>query len=235
MQGFVHNEPMTTPDSAPKPRRGRPPRGSEVLSRERVLEAALALVDEEGVEAISMRKIAGRLGVDPMSLYNHVDGKDAILDGIAEILMSSVVVPPLGDDLRDNVETLARNFRVAMLMHPRAAPLVLTRQSGALSALTPIDVSVAAALRVGLGAQESVHLVRSVLAFLIGTLLREVESAPTFSASVEGSRRRLDELRESGLPALVETAEYLAVIDHEAVFEFGLALMLDSILGKRPA
>src|SRR5262245_28023639 len=98
-----------------KPRRGRPPKGSgDALSRARVLREALALVDEEGLDAVSMRKLARRLGVDPMSLYNHVEGKDALLDGIAEVLLASLPAAVAGTELRSTLHRLAREFRRTM-------------------------------------------------------------------------------------------------------------------------
>src|ERR1043165_9533546 len=64
------------------------------LSRERILDAALALLDRDGLEALSMRKLGEALGVEAMSLYNHVPNKAALLDGIHELILTSVPAPP---------------------------------------------------------------------------------------------------------------------------------------------
>ncbi|WP_410611776.1 TetR/AcrR family transcriptional regulator C-terminal domain-containing protein [Amycolatopsis sp. lyj-109] len=205
------------------PRRGRPPQG--VLSRERILLAGLALVDEEGLAAVSMRKLARRLGVDPMSLYNHVDGKDALLDGIAEVLLAEIPAPPAEADLRETMSALAHGFRAALLGHPRAAPLVFTRRLASMTALAPVEAVLAPLLAAGYPPDRAVHGLRAVLAFLIGTLMREVEAAPTFGGSVQ----RLADLEGSGLPAVSLAAPFLAVCDHEAEFEFGLRIMLDAL------
>jgi len=213
------------------PRRGRPPRGSAPgLSRSRVLGEALALVDEEGVEEVSMRKLARRLGVDPMSLYNHVDNKDAILDGITELILASAEFPASTSDLRSDMIELARAFRRAMLEHPRAAPLVLTRQLSSSQALAPTEIVLATLRRAGLSPQDAVHSMRTVLAFLIGTLMREVSAGPTFAAGdAEAIRSRRAELEESGLPMVAEAAPFLAVCDHDAEFEFGLRVLLEAL------
>ncbi|MEV4052499.1 TetR/AcrR family transcriptional regulator C-terminal domain-containing protein [Amycolatopsis sp. NPDC049688] len=203
-------------------RRGRPPRS--VLSRERILLAGLALVDEEGLAAVSMRKLARRLGVDPMSLYNHVDGKDALLDGIAEVLLAAIPAPPPDAGLRETMSALAHGFRAAMLGHPRAAPLVLSRRLASMTALTPVEAVLAPLLAAGFPPDRAVHGLRAVLAFLFGTLMREVEAAPTFSGA-----HRLAELEGSGLPAVAAAAPFLAVCDHEAEFEFGLGILLDAL------
>jgi TetR/AcrR family tetracycline transcriptional repressor len=226
---------VATADPIPaKPRRGRPPKDADgTLSRERILHAALALVDEEGAEAVSMRKLAHRLGVDPMSLYNHVGGKDALLDGIAEVLLAAIPAPPAGaTSLRESMTALARAFRTAMLEHPRAAPLVLTRRLASLTALAPTEAVLGPLLAAGHPPERAVHGLRAVLAFLIGTLMREVSAAPTFSGTdADGRRRRLADLEASGLPAVVAAAPHLAVCDHEAEFEFGLRILLDALAG----
>ena len=76
----------------------RRPKGKEPLSRERVLGAAIDLADRDGLESVSMRKLAQGLGVDPMSLYNHVRDKDDLLDGIADAIVAEIEVPAAGDD-----------------------------------------------------------------------------------------------------------------------------------------
>jgi TetR/AcrR family tetracycline transcriptional repressor len=222
---------MTTSPAADAPRRGRPPRGSTPgLSRVRVLGEALALVDEEGVEEVSMRKLARRLAVDPMSLYNHVDNKDAILDGITELILASAEFPAPTSDLRTDLLELARAFRRAMLRHPRAAPLVLTRQLSSSQALAPTEIVLTTLRRAGLSPQDAVHAMRAMLAFLIGTLMREVSAGPTFGAGdAEAIRSRRAELAESGLPMIAEAAPYLATCDHEAEFEFGLRVLLEAL------
>jgi AcrR family transcriptional regulator len=222
---------MTPSPAADVRRRGRPPRGSAPgLSRIRVLGEALALVDEEGVEEVSMRKLARRLGVDPMSLYNHVDNKDAILDGITELILASTEFPALTSDLRADLVALARAFRRAMLRHPRAAQLVLTRQLSSSQALAPVEIVLTTLRRAGLSPQDAVHAMRTFLAFLIGTLMREVSAGPTFMAGdAEAVRSRRAELVESGLPMVVEAAPYLAACDHEAEFEFGLRVLLEAL------
>ncbi|MEV6829985.1 TetR/AcrR family transcriptional regulator C-terminal domain-containing protein [Amycolatopsis sp. NPDC051102] len=203
-------------------RRGRPPKDAGNLSRELILREALALVDDEGLDAVSMRKLARRLGVDPMSLYNHVDGKDALLDGIAEVLLAAIPAPPPDADLRETMSALAHGFRAAMLGHSRAAPLVLTRRLASMTALAPVEAVLAPLLAAGFPPDRAVHGLRTVLAFLIGTLMREVEATPA-----DGGR--LADLERAGLPAVSAAAPFLAVCDHEAEFEFGLRILLDAL------
>ncbi len=73
-------------------RGGRPRAGQEQLSRGRILEAALRLVDEEGMGALSMRRLGAELGVNPMSIYHHLPGKDAVISGLVELVFSGMRV-----------------------------------------------------------------------------------------------------------------------------------------------
>src|SRR5207245_1004941 len=100
------------------------------LSRERVLRAAIALTDENGIEALSMRKLAKELGVEAMSLYNHVANKDEILDGISEVVASEIDLPSDAADWKTAIRQSAISARDAYVRHPWACSLSMARQTG---------------------------------------------------------------------------------------------------------
>ncbi|WP_019204313.1 TetR/AcrR family transcriptional regulator [Tsukamurella sp. 1534] len=215
------------------PRRGRPALGESRLSRAAVVSAALDLVDEQGVGEIGMRAVAKRLHVDPKSLYNHVRDKDDLLDAVTESLLRSIDLPrPTGDTAAD-VSAVAHAFRAAALRHPRAAPLVLTRQIDGAAALAPTEAMARILLDAGLPADEAVHTLRTLLAALIGTLLREVDAGPTFGTSDgEAIAHREEALAASGHPAVAEVAARLATFDADAEFHFTVAAMSDVVLAR---
>jgi AcrR family transcriptional regulator len=95
------------------------------LDRRRVLEAALAIVDRDGLEALSMRRLGAELGADPMAAYHHVGDKDRLHAGIAELLWEEVVRPSPGDDPIAALRALAGSLRDLFRRHPSAAPLIL--------------------------------------------------------------------------------------------------------------
>ncbi|WNG40502.1 TetR family transcriptional regulator [Archangium violaceum] len=216
------------PDGAAPPR-GRP-RGGPRLTREKVLEAALMLVDRGGTEALSMRSLATELGVDAMSLYNHVANKDAVLDGIAELFLGRIDLPePTGHWQRD-VRALAAAFRRTAAQHPRAAPLVLTRQLASFKGLVGTESVLGILHAAGFPPEEAVHALRAVLAFLVGALLREVSSGPTFSGQNLGELvERRAELENSGLPHVARAAPHLAACNHEEEFDFGMDLLVAAL------
>ncbi|HJW61801.1 MAG TPA: TetR family transcriptional regulator, partial [Actinomycetota bacterium] len=97
------------------------------LSRERVLRAAVALADEHGVEAISMRRIAGELGVVPMALYKHVSSKDELLDGMIDVVVGEIGPPAGGTDGKAAVRRRVLSARGALLRHPWASRVIESR------------------------------------------------------------------------------------------------------------
>ncbi|GLY53018.1 TetR/AcrR family transcriptional regulator [Lentzea sp. NBRC 102530] len=208
-------------------RRGRP--RTPLLSRESIVAATLQVIGDEGVAAVGMRSVARRLGVDAKSLYNHVDGKDGLLDAVAEQLLGGLVLPAPTGDARHDLHAVAHAFRDRALAHPGAAPLVLTRQLSSLEGLAPVDAVLTVLLAAGADPEEAVHLLRMLLATLIGTLLREVSAAPTFGGD---DGERLEALQAAGLPAIATTAPHLAEFDRAAEFEYTVDLAITAVLAR---
>src|SRR6187401_2799921 len=97
------------------------------LSRERVLQAAIRLADEGGIESLTMRKLARELGVEAMSLYNHVANKDEIIDGIIDLVASEADLPADATDWKAAMRQSAISMRDAFLRHPWASSLWMSR------------------------------------------------------------------------------------------------------------
>ena len=109
------------------------------LTKERVLRAAIELADAGGVEALSMRRLAKELGVEAMSLYNHVANKDAILDGIIDAVVSEIELPPAGDDWKAAIRQSAISARNVFVRHRWANNLQMSRQSAGPARLRHMD------------------------------------------------------------------------------------------------
>ena len=97
------------------------------LSRERVLRAAVALADERGIEELSMRKLGQQLGVEAMSLYNHVANKEDVLDGMVDFVVGEIDPPPTGTDWKTAVRERALSARRALLRHPWTSRVLESR------------------------------------------------------------------------------------------------------------
>jgi AcrR family transcriptional regulator len=100
------------------------------LTKERVLEAAIRLADEGGIDSLSMRKLGQELGVEAMSLYNHVKNKDEVLDGIVEVVVREVELPPAEEDWKTALRQNAISAHEALMRHPWAATLWWRRAEG---------------------------------------------------------------------------------------------------------
>ncbi|GGZ47737.1 TetR/AcrR family transcriptional regulator [Streptomyces subrutilus] len=221
---------MTAPTS---PRRGRPPKGSPHLTREAIVDAALQAVDAEGVDAVSMRSVARILGVDAKSLYNHVADKEGLLDAVAERILGSMRLPEPTGDVREDLRAIGHAFRDRALAHPRAAPLVLTRQLSSLDALAPVEAVLRVLRAAGCPPRDAVPILRSLVATLIGSLLREAHAGPTFgTADAHGIARRQDALERSGLSHVIEAAVHLSRFDGDAEYRFTLEFALDAVTAR---
>ncbi|WP_063043554.1 TetR/AcrR family transcriptional regulator [Nocardia pseudovaccinii] len=218
------------------PRRGRPPKAQAQLSRAAIRDAALTVIDAEGIAAVSMRSVSRTLGVDAKSLYHHVDGKDDLLDTVAEYILGQLRMPEPTDSIEADLRALAYEFRRVTLAHPEAATLVLTRQLSSLAGLAPIEAALTVLRRTGRTPEEAVHLLRTLLATLVGTLLREVSAGPTFGTSdADGIAEREHALAASGLPQVTLAAPHLARFDRDREFEYAVDLIVRVITSHRGA
>lgn len=214
---------MTAADKAPPSR----------LDRRRILETALAVVDRGGLEALTMRRLGTELAVDPMAIYHHVDGKDRLYEGLAELLWEEVALPKAGDDPVATLRALARSLRGLFRRHPAAAPLVLRCATLPRSELELFQAYLEALTAGGLS--EPAAVLRPVISYALGTGYTEstmlgVECGPGDSR-VLSERELLLSLGQAlptGTPPRLASAAVamIADCDPDRCFEEGLELML---------
>ncbi|MFE6925572.1 TetR/AcrR family transcriptional regulator [Nocardia sp. NPDC057663] len=215
-----------TPSLRP-PRRGRPPKAQAQLSRTAIQQAALSVIDAEGIDAVSMRSVSRILGVDAKSLYHYVEDKGDLLDAVAEHVLEQLRPPAATDSIDADLRAWAHEFRRITLAHPQAATLVLTRQLSSTVGLAPVEGILEVLRRTGRGPEEAVHFLRTLLATLIGTLLREASAGPTFGTTdPAGIAERQATLEASGLPQIGLAAPYLARFDRDREFDFTVDLII---------
>lgn len=213
---------------------GRPT--NPLLSRDAIAATALDIAAEEGPDALTMRAIAGRLGVRGPSLYNHVGSKDDLLDAMTALISKELDSSALASaDWRTGIEAYARSYRRVFLRHHGILPIVARRPVQTAEALGGYDAISAALLRHGLPAAEAAEIAAAIDYLVLGSVLE------TYTA---GFIRAPHEYRPE-YPALAETleaadavaddasgaADGLAGLD-ERGFERGLRLLLDG-LGAR--
>lgn len=144
------------------------------LTREKVLRAALEFVDANGLAALSMHKLGAELGVQGMSLYSHVENKDALLDGIVEAMTWEAQLPPAEDTgWRDALRRLAAEIRGMILRHPAAAPLLVSRKVMPVRRLEQVDAYVRLLIRAGFTEDRAMDVLRTVVMYAHGYALVE--------------------------------------------------------------
>lgn len=210
------------------------------LDRRQVLEAALAVVDRDGLEALSMRRLGTELGVDPMAIYHHVDGKERLHDGIAELLWEEVARPEVGADPIATLRGLAHSLRDLFRTHPAAAPLVLRCANLPRSELE-LFAAYLNALQTG-GLAQPAAVLRPVISYGLGTGFTEstmlgVQCGPGQSGAL--SERELllalgQALPPGTRPELASAAvSLIADCDADRCFEDGLELMLAGLRARK--
>lgn len=169
-----------------------PPPEHQALSRERIVRAAAALVDEDGLGALSMRSLGARLGVEAMALYRHVDGREDLLEAVVDMLTSAIPsaaemdLGP-GGGWQAYLLHLGHEVRALAEAHPQLFPLVATRHPAApwlrppLRSLATVEDFLSTLTRFGFEEDRAVATYRSFTSFLVGQLLLEVaqRGAPT--------------------------------------------------------
>jgi AcrR family transcriptional regulator len=204
-------------------RKRRPSRGTLGLTRHRIAAAALAIVDQEGAEALTARRLASAVGCQPMSLYHHFAGMDDVLDAVADLLLAKVDISPAAPpaDLRGELRALAESYLRLSVSHPRAFPLLATRRLRSPTAFALVGGAVRVFAAGGLGAREALRTVRILAAYLNGAGLA--------LAAWELDPHPVDDLARSAAAGLDHLHGHLDLPAVATDLEAGLDLVVEAI------
>jgi hypothetical protein len=203
------------------------------LTRERVLRAAISLADRDGIESLSMRKLGQKLGVEAMSLYNHVRNKEDMLDGMVDVVFSEIDLPVGGVGWRTGMRKRAISARQVLLRHPWAIGLMESRSTPGPATLRHHDAVLGSLRRAGFSIETAGHAYSVLDGYIYGFTLTELTLPFRDSkgaAKVAGNI--LQGVRADEIPYLAEMAvEYTMKpgYSYGDEFEFGLDLILDGI------
>jgi AcrR family transcriptional regulator len=203
------------------------------LSRERIIEAAVRVMDRDGLEAVTMRRLGRELGVEAMSLYNHVQDKDAVLRGILARVLGDFELPSgQGLDWIERIREMSRTFRALLLRHPGVIPL-LSEKSGPITdprALAPIETALRTLREAGLSEEETIHAYRAVVGFVVGSVALEIAG---FLNPGDEVLAHLEEIRDAipveRFPHVIELLPAMHACDPHVEFERGLDLLLTGL------
>ena len=202
------------------------------LTRERVLRAAVALADRHGVDALTMRRLGGKLGVEAMALYKHVANKDEILDGIAELVVGEIEIPAPGSEWRTAMRQRAISARRVLKRHPWAIGLMESRGSSGPATLRYVEAVLATLRDGGFSVEMATHAFWLLDSYVYGHVIQETSLPFSISEEMtESSRSNLEQISTHEYPHLVEIKEQAlrSKYTFDSEFEFGLDLILDAL------
>jgi AcrR family transcriptional regulator len=202
------------------------------LSRDRILAAALALVDEGGIEALSMRRLGQALGFEAMSLYNHVANKDDVIDGILDLVLAETEPPSQADDWAAAVRASAVSVHDALRRHPWSCALLMSPGRIRPARLSYMDALLGRLREAGFTAEATYHAYHALDGHIFGFSLWQLGhsvDAPQIADMAAAVERLVPADR---YPYLHEHArQHLSDGPHQQVpaFEFALDLIIDGL------
>jgi AcrR family transcriptional regulator len=218
----------------------RPARTQRALSRERILAVAVELADEDGLETLSMRRLGQRLGVDPMSLYNHVRDKEDLLDGLGEAIVGEIDAPPAAADWRGTLRATILAARATMLRHPWAAAVIESRVTPGPATMRHME-RVLRTLRDGGFSVDLAHHALHVLGSRVLGFSQDLFDDRAADEPDPEEAARMARTWATAFPAIAELAMAvrhdggLGGCDDDVEFAFGLDLILDGLEQRRIA
>lgn len=219
-----------------------PTPGRRRLTRQRVLDAALRLVDDDGADALTMRRLGQALGCDPMALYRYAANRAALLDGVAETVLAELVLPAGGASWETQLRATGHEFRRLALAHPNVVPLIVARPLATplglrpLGTLRPLEQVLGLLVGAGFAPDQALHVYRAYFGLLHGHVLHELQEVLVDPQATDALLRLgLDRLPPDEFPHIRSVADaLLAGYDGGAELDRGLDLLLDGLRAEHP-
>jgi AcrR family transcriptional regulator len=204
----------------------------ERLTRDRIIEAALRVMDAEGLEGVTMRRIGRELGVEAMSLYNHVEDKDDILDGVTERVMTEFEYPVRTGDWAEDARAMAREWRRLLRLHPSVIQLLAERHKPleGPAAYGAMDAALGLLRSAGLSERDAAQAFNALVSYILGYVTMEPGLMIGYD---EEHATQLDLALEavggSGLDNVMACFPHFTDCDTDQQFDFGLDLIFRGI------
>jgi len=205
------------------------------LSRDRVLHTAVAIADAGGLGSLTIRSLAGDLGVKPMSVYHHVANKEAILDGIVDLVFAEIELPPGAGAWRAEMHARASSARTVLRRHPWAIALMESRANPGPATLRHHDAVLGSLRAGGLSVELAGHAYALIDSYVYGFALQEAGlpfSSDSGAEVAEMAEPMMSQFPEGAYPHLVELVTDYVLQPGYAFgneFDFGLTLILDGL------
>ncbi len=206
------------------------------VTRDRALAQALMVADDEGIDAVTMRRLARELGVEAASLYHHVRGKEEILDGLVDHVSAEIELPSAAEGWRPAIRRRSRNTRAVLRRHPWAVALLASRTTPGPATLRLVEAGIRCFREAGFSVEDAAHAISAVDSYVHGFVLQEVNlpfrdeaELATITAAI------MEQFPSAEFPYLFEmTVEHVLQpgYSYGDEFDVGLELVLDGVAAR---
>jgi len=199
----------------------------ERLDQTTIVKSALALVDRDGLEGLSMRKLGRELAVEAMALYHYFPSKDALIDAIVEAVVGEMGAPSEAGSWEERLRERFRSYRRLAQAHPHVFPLVGKRAVKNPEALAPVEQILEILRDAGFSPYHALHSFRTLSSYAFGYALTEIVGF-ALEPSADGTAARFDvrTVDPERFPRMREVAPHVVACDHDVEFDLGLDLIL---------
>jgi AcrR family transcriptional regulator len=205
------------------------------LTRAWITEVALALADARGVESLSMRALAKELGVEAMSLYNHIRNKDDLLDAVVDMVVGRIDLPGTGGDWQNALRGRAHSMRTVFLAHPWVPPLIVGRINVGPNMLAFNEATLGCLHAAGFGYVEADHAMNALDSLIYGFHLLERSMPVQPDDYAEAAQAHLPAIDPDRYPHFCALGQMVAEGSYDGVnhMAFGLDLLLNALEAYR--
>ena len=202
------------------------------LSRDLILDEAVSLIERGGPDALSMRRLGSRLGVEAMAIYHHFDGRDELLSAIGDQLLAPLNELELGRGWREACRRFAMALRDLAVAKPATFQLLGLKPLDSPASLRSVERLLAVLVRAGFSPSEALAIYRATVSYARGYALAEATGF-TVDASRAAGRRRLAGLPADDFPILHDRAKELAGVDADSAYRLGLDALIRGLKSPR--
>ena len=205
------------------------------LTRERIIEKAVAYADDHGVESMSMRKLGAELGVEAMALYNHVDNKDDIYDGMIDFVFSSIELPDENLTWQDSVRAIGANGMAEFTKHGWVVSLLMTRGNFGPGSLRFMDHVLGILAEAGFSREDAHHAWQMLASHTMGYAFQQATGPSSkYERDTDELEAQLASLKDP-FPNVAALAPQLARCEFGSEYSFGLEIMIDGLAARLPS
>ncbi|GAA6135739.1 TetR/AcrR family transcriptional regulator C-terminal domain-containing protein [Oceaniserpentilla sp. 4NH20-0058] len=203
------------------------------LSREKILAVAMNMADEQGLQGLSMRKLADELGVKAMSLYNHVKNKDDLIDGLVEKVVAEIPIPDISKPWKAELANRGMKAHQVLMRHPWASVPLVSRANVGPNMMSYVNATLGCLIEAGFSPALADHAWNAMDNYIYGFTLQSLNFPFKEGEYQQVAQQYLPSLPKAQWPYLYALSEKVAMGEHDGVnhFEFGFEFILDGLEG----